>query len=112
MALVDSEGLEPSLSRVRAGCASVALRAHWGGRRDSNPHYESHRLVRFPYATTTMKSARKESNRHRPLIGRLHFPCATGGETEESRGFEPPDPERATRLANGHLAPVQDGLSR
>ena len=58
--LVDSEGLEPSLSRVRAGCASVALRAHgvaaWGDRRESNPHSGSHRPVRFPYATTTMSS--------------------------------------------------------
>jgi hypothetical protein len=31
MASVDSEGLEPSLSRVQAGCASVAPRAHFSG---------------------------------------------------------------------------------
>lgn len=30
----------------------------------------------------------------------------------ESRGVEPPDPSWAARLAGGHLAPMQDGLSR
>jgi hypothetical protein len=39
MAWVDSEGFEPSLSRVRAGCASFALRAHGviGGNRTRTP---------------------------------------------------------------------------
>jgi hypothetical protein len=49
----------PQISRVRAGCASVALRAQtffpsWGDRRESNPHSGSHRPVRCPYATTTV----------------------------------------------------------
>jgi hypothetical protein len=112
----------PQISRVRAGCASVALRAHvllsWGDRRESNPHSGSHRPVRFPYATTTVSFCSGPPGRNRTVIDRLSGGCTSlvlraektaGGE----QGIRTPRPMSwATRLAGGHLAPVQDGLSR
>ena len=172
----------PHISRVRAGCASIALRALRGDRRESNPHSGSHRPVRFPYATTTMWcSCCSPPGRNRTVIDRLsggctslvlraeicrgggdrthdftvpnraRCPCATprGAVLAESKGVVSrrhgslanpgatettlvgeADAARSaastrsgeqgsrtlrsgwtTRLAGGHLAPMQDGLS-
>ena len=62
------------------------------------------------------REALRPPGRNRTVICRLSGGCTSvvrQAEREaESRGVEPPDPSWAARLAGGHLAPMQDGLSR
>ena len=135
----------PHISRVRAGCASIALRALRGDRRESNPHSGSHRPVRFPYATTTVSCCLcGPPGRNRTVIDRLSGGCTSlvlraeklsrGGRDRTcdltvpnrarcrcatprgnccggEQGSRTPRSGWTTRLAGGHLAPMQDGLS-
>ena len=89
---VDPEGFEPSVSRMRAGCASIALRARWGSRRDLHPFFEDHGLARCSYATTTIRSARRESNSHPSHIRREHSPLCYGRSLSSGRWESNPRP--------------------
>jgi hypothetical protein len=68
--------------------------------------------VRFPYATITMRGP---PGRNRTVIDRLSGGCTSlvlRAEKRRAGESNPQTHERVTRLAGGHLAPMQDGLSR
>jgi hypothetical protein len=141
--MVDSEGFEPSVSRVRAGCASVAPRAQMGrsaglepAPRESQtralplrndhrvaasvrpegiePSSAAYRAAALPLCYGRRKLSRGGGNRTHDLTvpNRARFRCATPrGRSGGEQGSRTLRSVWTTRLADGHLAPVQDGLS-
>ncbi len=108
-------GVEPTGSCVRdRRAATGATPARKSGRRESNPRF-GHGKPACHHNTSPaniLRSGRRDSN-PRLLGSKPSRLPLTYAQVEEGKGVEPSDHLAAiTRLAGGHLAPVQDGPSK